>query len=191
MTKAKSFLLTAVAVSAMAAVTSAGAATLILHGGEGWQLGIDSARNAAQTTPSVLKLVVTGAGGAYFSFSDCCVVGDVYKIGFNNGFGTLTTTTTFSGYSTPFVNNLGPYASTFAPDWLNNSFSHFQILLTAGTYKVTVKDTHLATNGTYPAGFGFRLDNNVPEPATWALMLGGVFGVGASLRARRKSALAA
>ena len=40
-------------------------------------------------------------------------------------------------------------------------------------------------------GIAITGGGGIPEPATWALMLAGMGGVGAALRARRKAALAA
>jgi hypothetical protein len=174
----RKMLVTGVATALLMAASGAQALTLI--GGEGWEYGQDNAKNTAQVTP--ITLDVTNPDGDTFSLTDGFQPGDVYKVSFKEGLITFGAMSVFTSYPTTFNNNTGPYASTFAPDWLNNDFSHLQVLLSPGTYTVTVKDT---SNVGYPAGFGFRLDAGVPEPATWAMMVFGLGLLGAGLRLAR------
>jgi hypothetical protein len=54
----------------------------------------------------------------------------------------------------------------------------------------TILDT--ATNPAHQGfAIGWPVPNGVPEPATWAMMITGFFGMGAALRNRRKPAVAA
>jgi|GEM_PF-3367183 len=172
-----SFKLSVIAGVVAAAAAGAASATVYLAGG-GWQYGQDNLVNAAQVTP--ITLDVTNAGGDTFSFTDGFIAGDIYTITTGSGPFHVTNIATFTGYPSTFNNNLGPYQATFAADWLNNAYSHFQEYLDPGIYTITVKDT---SPKALPAGFGFRLDA-VPEPATWGLMLLGVGAIGANLRRR-------
>jgi hypothetical protein len=121
-----------------------------------------------------------------FSLSDCCVVGDIYSVTINDF---VTATSTFTLYSTPFVNNLGPGADPYAADWLDKTYSHLQLKFKPGTYSLVVEGDGA---GGLPAGVGERLDVlGIPEPATWLTMLLGFGALGASMRnTRRKQTVA-
>jgi hypothetical protein len=75
----------------------------------------------------------------------------------------------------------------------NTSFSHGAFVLGAGTYDVTGSVLIGGQSGgsdAFGAGaFGIAL-GGVPEPATWAMMLTGFFGLGAVLRRSRRLAVA-
>lgn len=183
MTNSK-ILLTAVAAAALVGAGSASATVTLLEN-TGWQYGQDNSKNHAQVNSPIV--FTADAGGDLFSFTDGFKAGDVYNIIVSVGPFSLTTPTTFSLYPTPFPNNFGPAAGFFKGPWLNSSYSHFQAFFSPGTYSVVIKD--MSAVG-YPAGFGFRLDDVVPEPSSWALMLMGVGGLGGMLRSRRKAVAA-
>ena len=116
-----------------AAPTSAGATALTV--GTGWQY--DQA--SAQSIPSDgSPLTFTALSGAYaFSLVDGYIPGDEYTIVLN---GVDIFSSTFGLTATPFVNNLGPYAATFAPEWTDTSFSRFEVWFGPGTYSFVVTD---------------------------------------------------
>ena len=171
--------LSIVAAAAVLMACGAAQATVVTEN-TGWQYGQDNAANTAQTVP--LSLDVTSAGGATLSVTDGFNPGDIYNVTLTEGSFSESLKTQFASFTTSFDNNLGPAAVYFASEWLDNTFSHQQLTLGVGTYTLTVKD--LSTAYGYPAGFGFRLDA-VPEPATWAMSLMGLLGIGAVLRTRR------
>ena len=76
--------------------------------------------------------------------------------------------------------------SNGAMNWLNNSF----------TFTATNASTNLAfaTDGSSNGFYGAALDNvllsAVPEPAAWAMMIGGFAIVGGTVRRRRRSSTA-
>jgi hypothetical protein len=76
----------------------------------------------------------------------------------------------------------------------NTSFSHGEYVLPAGTYDVTGSALIGGQSGLSDLGFGggaFGIAlGAVPEPATWAMMLTGFFGLGAVLRRSRRLAVA-
>lgn len=172
-----------------AALTLAGqsSATVLLVN-TGWQYDQVNAANAASIDSPITFTVAAGTTDL-FSLSDGFKVGDVYTVTVD---GVITSVSTFTLYSTPFVNNFGPAAGSFAADWLNKSFSHLQLAFAPGTYSLVVKGNGA---GGLPAGVGERLDNGalaIPEPATWLTMLVGFGGLGLVMRnTRRKQAMTA
>jgi hypothetical protein len=120
---------------------------------------------------------------AYFSLTDAFVLADTWTI-----------TGSFSGSSAVGATNLvgplglGSFFSHFDPAWADPLASHFQTLLSAGSYSIFVSGDGA---GGVPAGFGVRIDTAaVPLPAAGLLLLGAMGGLGALSR-RRKAGLAA
>jgi hypothetical protein len=165
-------LLTAASIAAISAPASATAITA----GSGWQA--DQVNTAA--TPSINSAwTFTVAGPSVFSVVDCCVVGDVYQL-FDGGMSLLATSTFYAGSGVQASGSYGSY-------WTNASYSKLAYLVGPGSYSFTIEGNGA---GGLPAGLGVRLDNAVPEPATWALMLMGFGGMGLMLRGRREAVAA-
>jgi hypothetical protein len=187
MSKTKQLLVGAALGVATLAVAAPSSATALLVN-TGWQYDQVNAANAASQN-SPLTFTVAPGTTDLFSLSDGFKAGDVYEVTIN---GVISAITSFSLYSTPFNNNLGPAAGFFAADWLNSNFSHLQLSFAPGTYSIVVTGNGA---GGLPAGVGERLDNGslaIPEPATWATMLVGFGGMGMAMRnARRKRTLGA
>ncbi len=79
--------------------------------------------------------------------------------------------------TTPFVPE---YGSTLS------SATFMATLSAGGTHTLQIADQ---TDFLLPAGLSYSVTSaGVPEPATWALMLVGAFGLGGALRARRRTA---
>lgn len=173
--------------AALGAVTLAVAApssATVLIANTGWQYDQVDVQNAASEN-SPLTFTVAPGTHALFSLSDGFIAGDTYQVIIDS---VISATSTFTLYSTPFVNNLGPAAGFFASDWLDTSFAHLQLAFDPGTYSLVVNGD--GASGV-PAGVGERLDVlGVPEPATWLTMLFGFGGMGLAMRkSRRKQAL--
>jgi len=181
MTKLKRILVSGALTAAALALAAPSYATALVVG-TGWQYDQVNAVNAA-SIDSPLTFTVANGATDLFSLSDGFKAGDIYTVTIN---GVISSISTFTTYSTPFVNNLGPAASDFAVDWLDDSFSHLQLAFGAGTYSLVVKGNGA---GGLPAGVGERLDNGalaIPEPATWLTMLLGFGGLGLSMRDQRR-----
>ncbi len=176
--------------------TGASAGTTLVAG-TGWQDDLATGPNV-KTVNSPISFTVAAGGSDTFSLTDYVSsldptdpsYVDTYSISFSQNFGPpVGTIQLFSGsstrtlYPTSFNNNLGD--PTGAYDWTLSGVSHYQVILTPGKWIVTIKDT--ANPGLYDASLFYRLDA-VPEPASWALMLVGVGGLGLALRSRRKVA---
>ena len=68
------------------------------------------------------------------------------------------------------------------------SFGDFAGLAANGTWSLYVLDTFAGDEGTIAGGFSLTLVTDagvVPEPATWAMMIGGFGAAGAAMRRRR------
>jgi hypothetical protein len=74
----------------------------------------------------------------------------------------------------------------FDPNY-NTLFSNGSVLLGPGTYDVT----GFATQSPFGAGEAAVSLGAVPEPATWAMMLAGFFGLGEAMRVSRRRQRAA
>ncbi len=118
----------------------------------------------------------TVTSGAHFSLTDDFVTGDTYFVT-----GSINGTSTFYAGAND-VRATGPNGSA----WLNPSYSKFSTYVGPGTYTFNVTGDGVAG---VPAGLALRLDSNVPEPASWAMMIAGFGLVGAAMR-RRVAAVA-
>lgn len=113
----------------------------------------------------------TLTSGAHFTLADCCIVGDTYTLtGDING-----TSSFFAGAND--IRGTGSYG----PNWLDAAYSKFTTYVGPGTYTFSITGDGV---GGIPAGLGLRLDSNVPEPASWAMMIAGFGLVGAAMRRR-------
>lgn len=174
------------AVLAGAAIASASAASAIpVVLGLGWLSDtVESAGTPSDSSP----LTFTAVSGAYqFSLTDAFIPGDTYTIVLN---GVETFTTTLGTTFTPFDNSVGPDAALYSGPWLDPTYSKIALDFGPGSYSFVVTGD---CGGGCPASFGYRIDAipTVPEPATWALMLVGLGGMGAAVRTSRRKALPA
>lgn len=161
--------------------------TLALGAAMAAALALSAPANASTTylstattasSPNGLSPVIdfTAPGGATVdvTVTDCCVVGDYYATYIDGG---LIGTTP---YEPEYGSNSG----------FPNSMATFVTTLGAGSaHTVQVADQ---TTFYLPAGLSIDITSAaVPEPDAWALMMLGMFGLGALLRSRRSAALAA
>jgi hypothetical protein len=110
-------LLAAAVLSAGISVASPAFAGLILLPDSGWQYDqVVSARSNSQNSP--VELIIPTGDTGIFSLTDAYVPGDIYSVAVGltpHGSPLFTIQSVFALYPTTFNNNLGPYASTFAP----------------------------------------------------------------------------
>ncbi len=175
------FFAAAVAV-ALAAPACALADTPILEN-SGWQ---NDQVDDAQTPSLGSNWTFTVADNAIFSVMDCCNVGDIYKL-FDSVTSTLLATSTFTPGAASDVQNEGLYFGY----WTDADFSRIAYNVGPGSYSLFITGDGA---GGLPAGFGVRLDSatsGAPEAATWAMMLVGFAGMGATLRSARRKAVTA
>ena len=103
---------------------------------------------------------------------------DQLRVSVNGGPGTIFT-------APPYIPGGGPNGG-FWDVWVSQEFD-FKAATTTATIQFD-------SNGLNAAGFDVGLDNvsiaaisSVPEPSTWAVMLVGLGGLGAAMRARRRA----
>lgn len=136
-----------------------------------------------------LEFDFTLTGFAYFSLSDCCLAGDIWKIsGDIDGESTI-------GLS-PFTGlplGKGEDFEISDVEWLNPLLSHFQILLGPGYYVVSLltagESDPPGDETAFPAGVSVRVDT-VPIPAALPLLAVGLGAMG-FMGWRKKSKIAA
>jgi len=181
MTLRKAFFGAAMAV-ALAAPAYALADTPILEN-SGWQ---NDQIDFADTPSEGSSWTFTVADNAVFSVLDGYIVGDVYKL-FDSVSSTLLATGTFTPGSFSDVQASADY---FGGLWTDASYSRIAYNVGPGSYSFTVTGDGA---GGLSAGFGVRLDSasGAPEASTWAMMLIGFAGMGATLRSARRKTVTA
>ena len=175
----------ALSVGLTLALATPSSATLLVAN-VGWQQD----EILASGIPSVLSpftfTIAPGYTGS-FALTDAFVPGDVYSVKL---FGTDEGSSVFGLYGDGyFDNSLG--LATYSAAWDNIAYSHYLVLFGVGDFSFSVSGNG---KGGLPAHFGYRLDTvkaSVPEPASWALMIGGFGLAGAALRRRRASVVTA
>jgi len=139
----------------------------------GW---VSDSISAADTDSAMSPYVLGLSGYAAFRISDCCIVGDQYKV---YDFGTLILTTAIG---TPAVRTAFADGNPSADSaWTSGIYQTGEVWLSAGAHSLTVQGDGV---GGLPAGFYVRLDS-IPEPATLGLLGLALFGLGF---ARRRAA---
>jgi hypothetical protein len=186
------------AVAAMAALAStpARADTVALVDGGGWNVFYfgDTVFSPDWQTlgGDDIDYTFTLTQSRYLRVTDGYNDGDQFQVNIN---GVLSDTSlpVFTG------NNIfDNWTSVFTDASIGATYSHATYLLGPGSYDVT----GLAIQSPFGAGaaaielgavdgLAGGVGNGVPEPATWAMMLMGFGGLGALLRRRRASAIAA
>jgi PEP-CTERM motif len=173
------------------ALAATAQASTTLVAGTGW---VDDTANSYNTPSDNSTITITIDPGQtdIFSLSDCCVTGDIYKV-------TVDGFVSYNSIYHLFPTFWAGTGSSEDKDWANADLSHLQISFTDTgstplTLTMVIVDTtnwdQLGHPGNYPAGFEYRLDT-VPEPASWALMIGGIGLTGFALRRRYRLAKAA
>ncbi|QMW23601.1 FxDxF family PEP-CTERM protein [Sandaracinobacteroides saxicola] len=157
----------------LAGVASAASATVLIPG-TGWQSDqVDAANTDSINSPWTFTLTNPGV----FRLTDAFIVGDIYTV--SGSFNVASTF--FAGPAIPLSNPTADAA------WLSADFSHILVPLPAGVYSITIQGNGA---GGLPAGFFVQL-TQVPEPATWAMMIAGFGLVGLGLRRRRQPVVGA
>jgi len=150
--------------------------------------------NFAGGTPGHPVILPAGEVG---QISDSIATGgsDFYGFNWSGGiFQTQASVTDASGPDSLEFELLNPYTHDVIPgdETLLNSGDGFTGLLSiadlpAGAYEIGLQDL-TGPDPNFTLTFNTPI-GSVPEPATWAMMLAGLFGVGAALRsARRRTA---
>jgi hypothetical protein len=191
----KTLLLAAAATAAVALSPVAASATTFVNGPSG-----DSADQYALTPLGDLDAGTGSLGTLSSNVKITFTVGaeDIHKTAFelvgSSPFLYDIFSTTQSGTiaGSKYQTSPGHFAYTplsYANTAANGALSNIKMVFArAGVYTVYVKFAAGHGTGTYTTGY--RAGGHVPEPASWALMLVGVAGVGAAMR-RRNRALAA
>lgn len=131
----------------------------------------------------VLSFNFTTTSASYFSLTDCCIVSDIWTIS-----GDISGTSSLGVSPVAVPLGIGEFFGIFDPNWLDAGFTHFQTLLSAGTYLFSVSGNGF---GGLPASFGVRVDTAaVPVPAGSLMLLAALAGLGALTRRRKSGTLA-
>jgi hypothetical protein len=175
-------LVAAMAAASALAMTATHASALSLAVDTGWVSDqIDAAFTDSEDTPIEFTL----AGQGVFRLTDQFLTGDTYYV-YDSASHNLLGTSSLNGAQaalTPVGDANGEAG------WESDVYQHLELLLGPGSYSLAVQGDGA---GGLPAGLYIRADTagGVPEPATWALMLTGFFGAGATMRSVRRAALA-
>jgi len=158
--------------------SSANAATLIVN--QGWKIfnfnGLGS--SIIPTSGGGNSYEFTLSSNAYLLVTDGYDTGDQFEL-FNFG-SSLGRTGNFTSSSS----NISDPNSAFT----SGLYSKGIFLLGAGSHSITGK----AISSPYGGGLAFialssSVPGGIPEPATWAMMIGGLGAVGVALRRRQKA----
>jgi hypothetical protein len=142
----------------------------------GW---FDDQLNIAGSPTQNSAWTFTVSSSAVLSIVDCCNTGDVYWLS-----GDLSGTTSFYAGGAGDIQATGAYGGY----WTDADYSKLALLVGPGSYSFSITGDGV---GGLPAGLAVRLDSagTVPEPASWALMVGGFGAVGGAMRSRRRTAV--
>lgn len=152
---------------------NAQAATLVVGGG--WQTFYFGGTGSSIYAPSGdAAYTFTLAEAAELHVTDAFSIGDTFRF-YNFG---------ASIGSTGAFNASGPTTSDAATAFAGTSYSRMSVLLGPGNYSLT----GIATASPYGGGGAYielaPVENPVPEPSTWALMIAGYLLVGGCMRYR-------
>lgn len=159
-----------IAIAALAAGLAsapASAATLVLDGG--WQPF--SFGDVGSSISPTFEFTLTK--NALFKITDAFLNGDQFEV-FING--------ASQGFTSVPVNDGTQAGSDYDLAYASPKFSHAGYALGAGTYSVTATVSLSPYSG--GGGAAELVSTAVPEPATWAMMIGGIGLVGGTLRRR-------
>ena len=183
--RSKFLAMTALAAGLVLGMAAPAFADTVLVANNGWQNDQINLANTPSVGSDFVFTVAHGFNGS-FAVTDAFIPGDTYSVFL---FGSPRGSSVFANFGNGyFDNSLGD--QTLAAAWSSSSYSHYIILFGEGNFSFTVTGDGIAG---LPAGLGVRFDTHavgggVPEPATWALMLGGFGLAGAALRRRRATA---
>ncbi|MBX3483833.1 PEPxxWA-CTERM sorting domain-containing protein [Phenylobacterium sp.] len=140
--------------------------------------------NASNEAVLLSQTFTTGAGGATFR-GDAAFLGEDYLPWNDSAFVRIYRVgggeiATFA--DEPVVLFFSSIAMT--GDWGATDWTHFSLRLGPGTYRVEAGVTDV-NDDREPSMLLVDNFSLTPEPATWALLIGGFFGAGAVLRRRR------
>lgn len=164
----------ALSVAAAALLVAMPASATALVADTGWH--VDTLETVDDPTDGS-PWTFTVSGTAMLSVVDCCAPGDTFTLS-----GDVSGVTSFySGQLTDVQ-----YQGDFAYFWYDDAFSKLALTVGPGTYSFSITGDG---SGGVPASLGVRLDTltagAVPEPMSWALMIGGFAMTGAAMRRRR------
>jgi hypothetical protein len=153
-----------------AALAAALALTAPAHAATTYFSGYTTAESPSGLTPDIAFSAPAGAKVDVYVL-DCCIVGDYYATYLDGAYLGTTPYEPEYGSASGYPNSSGTFAGTLGP---------------GGTHYVQLADQ---TDFYLPAGVYVDVYSAAPEPATWGLMLMGVFGLGGALRARKSRLL--
>jgi hypothetical protein len=186
------------AAAALTALTSAPALADTLVSGAGWTKAFfgfpdtsfqDADGNDLDFTFTITKTTTLLVADGGFD-------GDEFGVVINGALPIFTSASVFDGKDVeycPFTDDQECFTCAVYDPRFDGSFSHGKFVLAPNTYDITgfvlVGGQSGASDIFGDGAFGIAL-GGVPEPATWAMMLTGFFGLGAVLRRSRRLAVA-